>query len=103
MELHLTPQDANYLQTVLSRAVPRLRTTGPMAAMAESLKELSSRLSKGERDLTLDQKQAKYLRRTVRAAQRHLQDQSKKPGTGGMMAMQLQMLQPVFDQVLGRD
>lgn len=100
MELHLNAQHGVYLQQILVRAVPQLRDTPTFAPMIAFLKELMGRLAKGEREFTLERKQARYLQRMVRAARTHMEQQAATPA-GGMMRSQLTLCEPLFEQILG--
>lgn len=98
--LKLSAQDSAYLQQILARTVPRLRDTPTFAPMTAFLKDLMARLAKGERAFTLERKEARYLRRTVRAARAYMAQQAATPG-GGMMQSQLTLCRPLFEQLLG--
>ena len=102
--MHLTLSAAHglYLQQMLARAVPQMRDTPTMAPMKTFLQDVMQRLAKGERDFDLDKKQARYLRRTVRAVRQTMERQAATPA-GGMMKSQLVVCKPLFKQILDTD
>ena len=102
MHLKLAPVHGTYLQQMLARAVPQLRDSPTMAPMKAFLQDFMQRLAKGEREFELEKKEVRYLRRTVRAIQKHMEEQAATPA-GGMMKSQLAACQPIFEQVLSGD
>ncbi len=99
MHLDLSPQHGVYLQQILARVIPQLRDTRTFAPMRAFLTDLMGRLAKGERAFTFERKDARFLRRTVRAARTHMEQQAATPA-GGMMRSQLTMCEPLFDRIL---